>query len=222
MKVEERNLARVLRKKGKSMNQIIDETGFSKSSVSLWTRDIILTKTQRNKISQRGRSMDSIEKRRASRFFNINKKRQVIINSAKGDFSNLSSRELKLIGAMIYWGEGSKKGNWSVRLTNSDPAIIKVMMRFFREICKVPDTKFRAGVHTFTHADIEKTEKYWSQISGISRRQFYKTYIKPSVAGLQKRKTLPFGTLDIYVHSTQIFLTIMGWIEGIKDILLKK
>ncbi|OHA97825.1 MAG: hypothetical protein A3E02_02300 [Candidatus Zambryskibacteria bacterium RIFCSPHIGHO2_12_FULL_38_34] len=221
MKIVEKERARTLRKQGKSMNQIVEETGFSKASVSFWTRDIVLTKAQRNKISKRGRSIESIEKRRLSRLFNINNKRRAIIETAKKDFSDLSARDLKLIGAMIYWGEGGKTGNWSVRLANSDPLIIKVMMRFFREICKVPENKFHAHIHTFENADVEKTEKYWSEISRISRKQFYKTYIKPSIASLQKRKTLPNGTLDIYVHDTKLFLTIMGWIEKIKDILLK-
>src|SRR3990167_4817543 len=142
------------------MNQIIEETGYSKASVSFWTRDIVLTEAQRNKISRRGRSMESIERRRASRIFNISKKRQTIIDSAKKDFSDITIRELKLIGAMIYWGEGRKVGNWSVSLANSDPLIIKVMMRFFREVCNVQEEKFRAHVHTFEGVSIPKVEKY--------------------------------------------------------------
>ena len=62
-------------------------------------------------------------------------KRREIVGVAKKDFTNLSSRELKIIGTMIYWGEGGKTGNWSVRIANSDPTIIIVMMKFFREIC---------------------------------------------------------------------------------------
>ena len=78
MKVIEKEKARSLRKKGYSMNQIIEETGFTKSSGSLWVRDITLTKAQKNKISQRGRSMESIERRRLLRLSNDQKKRQVI------------------------------------------------------------------------------------------------------------------------------------------------
>ncbi len=222
MKTIERELARKLRKQGKSMNQIIEETGFSKASVSLWTRDVVLTKSQRNKISKRGRSVESIERRRLSRLANIHKKRRAIIEVAKKDISEISQKELKIIGTMIYWGEGGKTGHWSVRLANSDPVIIQVMMRFFREICKVSDDKFHAHIHTFENANIEKTEKYWSKISGVPRNKFYKTYVKPSKAGLQKRKTLPHGTLDIYVHDTKIFLTIMGWIERISELVLQK
>ncbi|MEK9171958.1 MAG: hypothetical protein AAB782_01845 [Patescibacteria group bacterium] len=219
MKVKERERARALRKEGKSMNQIIEETGYSKASVSFWTRDILLTKAQRSKISQRGRSMESVERRRTSRLFNISKKRQTIIDLAKDDFSDLTVREIKLIGAMLYWGEGRKVGNWSVSVANSDPLIIKVMMRFFREVCNVPEGKFRAHIHTFEGVPVRKVEKYWSQISGIPTDQFYKTYTKPSKASLQKRQTLPYGTLDVYVHDTKLFLTIKGWIEKIAEIL---
>lgn len=222
MKLEEREKARALRKSGKSMNEIITETGFSKASVSFWTRDIVLTKFQQKRISSLGKSFESIEKRRLSRLNNIQTKRRSVIDAAKSDFLDLSHRDLKIIGAMIYWGEGGKTGHWSVRFTNSDPIMIKVMMRFFREVCNVPEIKFRAYVHTFENSNILETEKYWSKITKIPLKQFNKTYLKPSKASLQKRKTLPYGTLDIYVHDTKVFLAIKGWIEGISELVLKK
>lgn len=219
MKLVEKEKARKLRKQGKSINQIVTETGLSKASVSEWVRDIVLTKNQRNKISQRGRSVESIEKRRLNRLANEQIKRQAIIDLAKKDFTNISLEQLKLIGIILYLGEGGKTKR-IVRLANSDPEIVKIMMRFFREICGVPENKFAGYIHTFAHANINKTEKYWSKITGIPRSKFYKTYIKPSSASLQKRNTLPFGTFDIYVCDTKLFLTIMGWIEKIKEILL--
>lgn len=221
MKLIEKEKARVLRKKGYSINQIIKETGSSKASISLWVRDVVLTQVQKNKISLRGRSIESIEKRRINRLFNENKKRQIIIDEAKKDFTNISSDQLKLIGIILYLGEGGKTSRSMVRLANSDPLVIKIMMKFFREICNVPDNKFRASVHTFQHANVQQTVKYWSKISGIPIGQFFKTYVKPSAASLQKRNTLPFGTFDIYVCDTRLFLTIMGWIEKIKELTIR-
>lgn len=221
MKVVERNTARALRKKGMSMNEIIEKTGYSKSSVSDWTGDIVLTKQQRGRLSQKGRSLESIERRRKSRLFNELKKRQVITNKAKEDFSDLSQRDLKIIGSMIYWGEGGKTNHNIARISNSDPIIIKVIMKYFREVCGVPNSKFRASVHTFTHANLEKTIRYWVKVSGIPKEHFYKPYIKQSSASQEKRKTLPFGTMDVYVCDTKVFLAIMGWIEKISEILIK-
>jgi hypothetical protein len=210
--------ARILRKQGKSINQIVAEAGLSKASVSEWTRDIVLTKAQKNKISLRGRSVESIEKRRINRLSNEKNKRQIIINNAKKDYAYISLEQLKLIGIILYLGEGSKTNRGTVAVANSDPDVIKIMARFLREVCKVSENKLRGHIHTFIHANIEKTEKYWSKISGMSRNQFYKTYTKPSSASLQKRQTLPFGTFSISVNDTKLFLTIMGWIEKIKEL----
>jgi predicted transcriptional regulator len=220
MKLIEKEEARTLRKRGYSINQIIKETGFSKASISLWVRDIVLTNNQKKKISERGRSVESIEKRRINRLNNEKIKRQTIIDNAKKDFTNISLEQLKLIGIILYLGEGGKTRRGMVRLANSDPVVIKIMMKFLRNVCNVSEDRFRASIHTFTHVDVEKTEKYWSDISGIPRNQFFKTYVKPSSASLQKRNTLPFGTFDIYVCDTKLFLTIMGWIEKIKELTL--
>ncbi|OHA23622.1 MAG: hypothetical protein A3G52_02625 [Candidatus Taylorbacteria bacterium RIFCSPLOWO2_12_FULL_43_20] len=221
MKLLEKEKARVLRKKGHSINQIVKEMKFSKASVSLWVRDIVLTKQQKKMLSERGRSTESVEKRRINRLFNENARRQKIIDEAKKDFYDISLEQLKLIGVILYLGEGAKTPRGMARLSNSDPLIIKIMMRFFREICDVPEHKFRGHIHTFAHVDINKTEMYWSKITGIPRGQFFKTYIKPSSASLQKRNTLPFGTFDVCICDTKLFLTIKGWIEKVKELIIR-
>lgn len=218
MKIVEKEKARELRRAGYSINQIVKEAGLSKASVSVWVRDIELTSKQRKGLSERGRSVDSVEKRRVSRLSNEYSKRRRVIDEAKKDYTNISPNELKLIGVILYLGEGSKTKKGVVAVANSDPAIIKIVARFLREICKVPEDKFRGQIHTFAHANIEETEKYWSNITGIPVNQFYKTYVKPSAASLQKRKTLPFGTFDISVNDTKLLLKILGWIERIKEL----
>jgi len=189
--------------------------------VSAWVRDIELTSNQKRRLTEKGRSVESVEKRRINRLNNEKHKRQIIINKAKLDYKSISFEQLKLIGIILYTGERGKTKRGMVRLANSDPIIIKIMMRFFREVCKVDNSKFSGHIHTFAHANVEKTKDYWSRISGIPKEQFFKTYTKPSSASLQKRDKLPFGTFDIYVFDTKLFLTIMGWIERIKEITIK-
>jgi len=222
MKNTERQKAIELRKQGKSMNYISTFLKVSKSSISLWVRDVVLTDLQKSKISQNGRNVESIEKRRKNRLFNEEQKRNRITNEAKEDFKSISLRELKLIGIILYLGEGGKTRRNIVRISNSDPDIIKIMMRFFREICSVRESKFAGHIHTFLHNDLKNTEKYWSEITGIPVDQFYKTYTKTSSASLKKRNTLPFGTFDIYICDTKLFLKIMGWIDKIKEITVYK
>jgi len=209
-----------LRKKGLSINEIAEKVEVSKSSVSLWVRDIVLTKSQRKRISLRGRSIDSIEKRRASRLLSEKNKRNLISIEAKKDISSLDRRDLKLIGICLYWGEGGKSRRGSVRLSNSDPSIIKIMMRFFREVCEVPEKKFRGHIHTHYGVNVSKAINYWSNISGIPKKHFYKTYVKKFNGKIIEGHVLFYGTFDIYVNDTRLFTKIMAWIDAVREKLI--
>lgn len=215
MKLEEKTLSRKLREEGYSLNEIRKKTGFNKSSISLWTRDIRLTERQKQRLSKKGLRKEDIEKRRITRLAKENARRTAIINKAEKETDNLSRKNLFIIGTILYWAEGRKAGRGVVTFSNSDPRTIKIMMRFFQEVCKVPKEKFRGHIHVHSHINAKKAEMYWSNISQIPLTQFYKTYKKPSKASLGKKDSLPYGTFDIYVCNTELFLKIKGWINGI-------
>jgi transcriptional regulator with XRE-family HTH domain len=218
MKRTEKDQALSLRKKGCSMNEIASALNVSKASVSLWVRDVPLSKTQRGKLNARGFSVDAIEKRRINRIENTRQRHRKIIDSAKERIPVLTQNQLFLVGVALYWGEGGKTAKGMARIANADPAVIKFMMRFFREICEVPEERFRGHVHTFSHLNAKRAEEYWSEVSGITVRQFYKTYSKPSIASKGKKDSLPFGTFQIYVCDTELFLRISGWIERLSEL----
>lgn len=122
---------------------------------------------------------------------------------------------------MLYFAEGGKTQRGLVRFSNSNPDMIRIMMKFFKEICLVPQLKFRGHIHTHSTEQIGPAEKFWSQVSTISKTQFFKTYVKGSVASKGYKNNLPYGTFDIYVCDTNLFLRIKGWTESICKILLK-
>lgn len=215
MKKLEKLKARELRKEGWSINDIKDKLNVAKSSVSLWVRDIELTKKQKQELSRKGLKKEIIEKRRKTVLENANRRRNAIIDRAKKDIGYISKKDLFLIGVILYWAEGGKTGNNVARISNGDPDVIKIAMRFFREICKVPEEKFRGYIHIHPHLNVERAEKYWSDVSRIPRKQFYRTYCKPNKSSKNKRDSLPFGTFDIYVCNAELFLKIKGWIKGI-------
>jgi hypothetical protein len=185
--------------------------------VSVWVRDVKLSASQRRRLNKRGFSVDAIEKRRINRIKNTNDRHQVIIDNAKKDTLLLSSRELLLVGSALYWGEGSKANRNVASVANSDPELIKVMMRFFREVCGVREEKFRGHIHTFSHLNKKQAERYWSFVTKIPLKQFYKTYSKPSIASKGKKDSLQYGTLQIYICDTNVAMTIKGWITGLKE-----
>ena len=215
MKNTERSEAIKLRLKGIAMGEIAKQLKVSKSSVSYWVREVKLSKVQLNSLNRNGHSVSAIEKRRISRLANTKSKHDKVFKRAFTDAILLSKNPLWCIGVSLYWGEGGKTQG-TARIANSDPAVIKTMMNFFRNICNIPEERFRAHIHTFAHCDIIQAENYWSKVSGIPLTQFYKTYQKQSSASLNKRDTLPLGTVQIYVHEKDFFYRMMGWIDYLK------
>lgn len=218
MRTKERNWARHLRKKGYSLREIAWEIKCSKSSVSGWVRDIPLTEAQ---IARLGSLQDKARARAANHPNSPKQKwarirNNIIDSGAKEIPCKYSLSTLKLIGAVLYWAEGYKAGVNMVNFSNSDPAMIALMMHFFRKVCNVPENKFRGIVHIHPHLNKENAEKFWSKISAIPIKQFHKTQFGVSKASKHKRDTLPLGTFRIVVCDTRLLSKIKGWIKGIE------
>lgn len=214
MKTVERRRARELRGQGYSLNAIAQQLGVGKASVSVWVRDIPLTLIQRAELTSRPFTTQAIEKRRASRLSNEAAKREAVIIRAQKEIPAISGTELWLMGVMLYWAEGGKTQRL-VRFSNGDPEMIKIMMRFFRIVCKVPESKFRGYIHIHPHLDYRQAEHYWSEMSGIPLDHFFKTYRKINISSQNKKNSLPKGVMDIYVLDSNLFLRIVGWAKGI-------
>lgn len=221
MKVKEKKLARKLRRQGWSLNEIRGKLKVAKSSVSIWVCDIELTEKQKQELSRKGIKKEVIERRRNTRLKNERERRQKIINEGRKEIKVISLKELKLIGASFYWGDGSKSNRNQVQFSNADPKAIQFMMRFFQKVCKVPEEKFRGHIFLHPHLDRERAERYWSKVSGIPRKQFHKTSMQQSRASKGKRDTLPYGTFKIQVCDTKLQLKIKGWIEGLSEAKIK-
>lgn len=215
MKVQDKEKAVALRKNGVAMGEIANLLGVAKSSVSYWVRDVVLSKKQQAHLKARSHNAEAIEKRRTARLAHTDKRRAAIRQKAILDIPALTKNPLWYVGVSLYWGEGGKTQR-AVRLANSDPDVIKIAMKFFREVCEISEEKFRGHIHTFPAADVKKTTVYWAKVSGIAPERFYKTYVKQSVSSKEIRKTLPNGTFQVYVNDTDFFFTLMTWIEYLK------
>jgi len=213
IKVEKQELAKKLRRQGLSIAAIASRLSVAKSSVSIWVRDVTITKQQRIYLNSLPHTTEVIEKRRVTRITNEAAKREKIIDHAYQEVDKISHRELWFMGVMLYWAEGGKTQRL-VRFSNGDPRMIKIMLLFFRKICHVPEKKFRGHVHIHAHLDHRRAEKYWSEIAGIPVIQFFKTYRKAS-GGDTGKNSLPYGVMDIYVLDTKLFLKILGWSSAI-------
>ncbi len=189
MRDERKNAAMRLRLEGHSIKSIAKELNAAQSSISIWTRGVELTPEQAERLRANTHSPESVEKRRQARLKSEAAKRAVVIDSARTEIQSISRRELWLIGTALYWGEGTKTAS-TVQLSNGDPRIIMLILRFFREVCSVDEAKLRGGIHIHEHLDAQAAERYWHAVTGIDR--FYKTYNKPNKSSKGTRNSLPF------------------------------
>ncbi len=221
MKVTERTHAERFRRQGLSYSEILERVPVSQSSLSLWLRQIPLTEEQKARIHGK-----DLESRR--RFVEYNqRKRQAALarheawrEAARAEAVPISGELLKWIGAALYWAEGSKgssSGGGMVSFANSDPGMVQLIMRWFREVCKVPEEKFRIKVQLHPGQSVEEAEAFWAQVTGIPEEQFHRAYVKTSPTSQRKRgNILPFGVVQVRFGSAELFHRILGWIEGLK------
>ncbi len=218
MKAQERKRARELRAKGKSLREIALKINCAKSSISQWVRDIPLTSQQIERLKSnqdKGRAIAANHPNSPKQVWG--RIRQDIECSSVKDISRSYSKYiLKVIGSALYWAEGYKQSVNMVNFSNSDPKMVALMMKFFREVCKVPEEKFRGVVHIHPHLDVQKARNFWSKVSGIPTKQFHKDQFGISRASKHKRDTLPLGTFRIVICDARLASKIKGWIKGIE------
>ncbi len=210
MKLKERFKAIKLRKRGKSYNEILKQVTASKGTLSLWLRDVKLTNEQREKLYVESRQKNAYRLAKHNQQRRI-ERTQMILADAQKEAPSLMRNHLFLAGLMLYWAEGDKSEDHEVvKFSNSDPAMITLMMHWFRKICNVPEHKFRIALHIHAlhcRADIEN---YWSRVTKVPLKRFHKTQIKPTSLR-QRRNGLYDGTCTIRISNKDLFRKIKGW-----------
>lgn len=210
MKFQEKIIAVQLRKKGWNFQKIFTKVKVSKSTLSLWLRDIELTPQQKEKLLK-GREKSRYAGAKARQRQRI-EKTEKIVNAAKKEAKILFKNSLFSSGLMLYWAEGAKS-NEIIKFSNSDPIMIKFMMKWFRYVCKVPEEKIKIAIHMHELHCRKNIEQYWSKITGIPLKQFQKTYIKPTSLK-HRRNVLYNGTCNIVISNRDLFRKIQGWKLG--------
>ncbi|MDZ4285720.1 MAG: hypothetical protein U1A23_02210 [Candidatus Sungbacteria bacterium] len=142
-----------------------------------------------------------------------------LLNEGVKEIYGLTPRELFLVGVALYWAEGYRKGNEEFGFTNSDPRMIKLMIRWLQEACDIPKERLRLRVciNVIHKKRLHAIKKFWSELTAVSLNQFSKpTLIKVSNKKKYVNSSQYFGTLRVKVLKGTVFRRkVMGWLEGI-------
>lgn len=119
------------------------------------------------------------------------------------------------LGLGIYWGEGLKRGKGAVRLTNTDPKMVRKFVDFLEEFCGIDKNKLKFSVQIFNDISKEKALNYWSKELKVNENQFYKTIIsKVRGKGTYKYKS-EYGVIIVYFNNVKLKKIILEMIEKI-------
>jgi len=206
-----------LRKHGESYGEINKKLNISKSTLSYWLKDIEISKEHKMTLREKMRNAGTsalIKRNKNQTLIAMNNAKDIIEKESK-TIANIDKEKLKLIGCALYLGEGGKTPN-RADFTNSNPEIIKIMMKYFRSICNVKGDKFRIQLSIYDKAKIKETITYWNKITGIPEKQFIKVNLLTSKYSKKRRKNrLPYGTIQVRISDVKLFHKIQGWILGI-------
>jgi hypothetical protein len=206
-----RERARELRTRGLSYNEIVAELGVSKSSVSLWVRDIPCP--ERFKYVHSERRAEGLRRYHDARAA----QRAAESEAAAAEIRSLTDREILITGAIAYWCEGTKSKPYRhddrVIFMNSDPGLIRLFLRFLDAAgVDRDDLILRVSIHE--SADTEEAQRFWAAVTGVSPSQFRRPTLKrhnPKTARMNVGGSY-HGCLRVDVRrSAELYRRIEGW-----------
>ncbi|MGA5039186.1 hypothetical protein ACPCA8_19265 [Streptomyces capoamus] len=213
-----RERARELRLQGWTYDQIQVELGCSKSSISLWVRDL-----PRPERRQRTREEASLIAKRGweAKLRLRDEERRNTKQLAMAEIGHLTERELFLIGVGLYWAEGAKSKPYSRReritFVNSDPNMVTIFLAWLELLDVAPD-HLRFAVQIHETADVPAAERFWAGHVGIDTATLLKTTLKKHNPRTNRKNTNVgyYGCLRIDVRDgAELYRRIEGWWYGI-------
>lgn len=210
-----RDRARELRTKGLSYNEIVAKLGVSKSSVSLWVRDVPCP--ERFRYVHNERRQEGLRKYNEARAAG----RMAETEAATAEIGELTDRELLIAGAIAYWCEGTKSKPYRhvdrAIFMNSDPGLIRFYLRFLQAAgIDRDDLILRVCIHE--NADAEAAQRFWVEVTGVSPGQFRSPTLKrhnPKTVRMNVGGNY-HGCLRVEVRrSGELYRKIEGWASGV-------
>ncbi|MGM9386069.1 hypothetical protein [Streptomyces antibioticus] len=212
-----RDRAREPRLQGWTYDRIQVELGCSKSSISLWVRDLPRPErrdpTEQAKLAARKRWEHELAVR--------DEKRQRTKAAAAEQIGEMSDRDLFMTGIALYWAEGSKDKPYARRenvlFVNSDPGVIQLYLAWLK-LLGVASGRLTYRVMIHTTADVEGAERYWADLVGVDVSAFQKTTIKRhNPKTVRKNVGADYrGCLVVRVaQGAELYRQIEGWWKGL-------
>lgn len=222
MKVPHKEKAIELRKQGYSYSDILKVVPVAKSTLSMWLRGVGLSKPQQQRLT--AKKLDAAKRGGATRTKMRIDATTKIVNRSMKQIGVISRRELFLLGAVLYWAEGTKESESApgsgIQFTNSDPRMLRIFLLWLRSVCRVEEEKihFQIYLHETSVARVQEVVRFWSRNLSVGKDRLGTVYFKKNKITTKRKNTgeLYFGQIKIKVRqSSWLVRSISGWVNGI-------
>jgi len=203
-KVYERHQARTLRAAGHTLLDIADRLNVSKSSVSLWVRDVPFTPSPRR--TGPHRRPHPFHERRLAEIAEMDA-------AGRERIGTLSDAAFLAAGVALYAGEGGKTEG-SVRFANTDPAMVRFFCAWLRRFFDVDESRLRVRVYLHEGLDLDAAQAQWAKVTGVPLGQFrspYRAVADPSI----RRNKHEFGCVYVSYGCSRTHRAVMGMVRGL-------
>jgi len=203
-KVEEQEWARDLRAQNLTLQDIAIELGVSKSSVSLWVRDVPFAPSKR-RTGPRRRPHPLHEAELA----------QIAALNVEGieRIGTLTDAAFLAAGTALYAGEGTKRDG-AVGFANNDPAMVRFFCAWLRRFLEIDEARLRARVDLHQGLDLRAATVHWSELTGIPLDQFRKPYRAVPDPTIRKNKH-EFGCAYVDYSCSRTHRQVMGLVRAL-------
>ncbi len=222
-RLELKNQVCLLRGEGKTYLEIksILNINLPKSTLSEWCQGIKLPDWYNDKIKEL--NSKSLSKAQKMAFISNKNKRElflkIISEQASKVASSLDKKNLKIILATLYLAEGAKwKGHSGLMLGSSDPDIILLYMELLGRCYDIKPIELKCRISYRADQDILKLESFWSKITDIPLKNFYKTKPDPRTIGKKTQNKEYRGVCVLTCKGVKIQLEL----EQIMKILISQ
>ncbi len=194
-----------MRKHGYSIPEISVAIAVSKSTVTRYAKPIAILPEYFSRWQNRKNTSKILSERNWS----------FAKNMAENRLISLDQKDLLLIGASLYWAEGSKK---DFSFCNTDPQMISVFIAILRKVFQVKDQDLRISIRVYEDLDQVKCIKFWSNVTGVDLQN----NLSINILKGKKLGKLQYGMCRIRVKKGGQFLKNFVAINNRVDYLVKQ
>lgn len=205
--------AEQLRRSGKSYKKISEKLGIPIATLSDWFRNAPWSIEIKNKLAgeeslANPNKLQLMVAATKKKFAKLHEEYRL---EAIQEFPSLKNNPLFIAGLMLYWGEGDKKvENSRIRLSNSEPGMIKVFYIFLLEIMKIQKEKIKLDLLLYPDLIEEPIKRLWSSATGIPLSQFRKSVF---IKGRHPTRRLSYGVGTVGVGGRKYKEKLIEWIK---------